>query len=76
MRVFTIDRVFAAPRDAVFRACTESERMKHCWGPKGFTVLKSAIDLKPGGIHHYCLKGPDNSLMWRSEEHTSKLQSQ
>ena len=64
MQEFVIDRIFAAPREVVFRAFTESARMKQWWGPKGFSVLKSDIDLKPGGIHHYLLKGPDGALIW------------
>ena len=61
---FVISRVFDAPRDLVWRAFTEAEHMKQWWGPKGFTVVKFAIDLRPGGMNHYCLKGPDGSPMW------------
>jgi len=38
--------------------------MKHWWGPKGFTVVKSDMDLRVGGIYHYCLQAPDGSPMW------------
>ena len=61
---FVISRVFDAPRDLVFAAFTDAERMKHWWGPKGFTVVKSEMDLRPGGIYHYCLRAPDGSAMW------------
>jgi uncharacterized protein YndB with AHSA1/START domain len=61
---FVIARVFDASRDTVFAAFTEPERMKHWWGPKGFTVVKSEMDLRPGGIYHYGLKGPDGTIMW------------
>ncbi|MGQ0484767.1 MAG: SRPBCC family protein [Hyphomicrobiales bacterium] len=63
-REFVISRVFDAPRDLVFKAFTEAERMQHWWGPKGFIVVKSAMDLRPGGFYHFCLKGPDGALMW------------
>ncbi len=39
---FVITRVFDAPRDLVWKALTESERLMHWWGPKGFTMLTSA----------------------------------
>ena len=61
---FVISRVFDAPRDLVYAAFTEPERMKHWWGPKGFTVIKSEMDLRVGGIYHYALRAPDGSTMW------------
>jgi uncharacterized protein YndB with AHSA1/START domain len=59
-----ISRVFDAPRELVWKAFTEADRMQHWWGPKGFTVTVSKMDLRPGGIYHYCLKGPDGRIMW------------
>ncbi|HMA75045.1 MAG TPA: SRPBCC domain-containing protein [Xanthobacteraceae bacterium] len=61
---FIIARTFDAPRDVVFKAFTEPERMKRWWGPKGFTVIASTMDLRPGGTYHYGLKAPDGSTMW------------
>jgi uncharacterized protein YndB with AHSA1/START domain len=61
---FVISRVFAAPRDLVWRAFTEPERMKQWWGPKGFTVIASKMDFRPGGTYHYGLKAPDGTTMW------------
>ena len=61
---FILSRTFDAPRDVVFRAFTEPERMKHWWGPKGFTVIASTMDLRPGGTYHYGLKAPDGGAMW------------
>lgn len=61
---FIISRTFDAPRDLVWKAFSDSERMKHWWGPKGFTVIHSKMDLRPGGTYHYCLRAPDGQLMW------------
>ena len=36
-RVLVIERVFDAPRDLVFKAWTEPERMVRWLGPRGFT---------------------------------------
>lgn len=61
---FVISRVFDAPRELVWKACTEPEHMKHWWGPKGFTVRVAKMDFRPGGGYHYCLRSPDGHDMW------------
>jgi uncharacterized protein YndB with AHSA1/START domain len=61
---FVITRRFDAPRDLVFAAFTEPERMKQWWGPKGFTVIASKMDLRPGGTYHYGMRAPDGTAMW------------
>ena len=61
---FIISRVYDAPRDLVYRCFTEPERMKHWWGPKGFTVIKSSMDLRVGGIYHYGLRSPEGQTIW------------
>ena len=61
---FVISRTFDAPRELVWKAFTEPERMKQWWGPKGFTVKVSRMDLRPGGTYHYCLIAPDGKEMW------------
>ena len=61
---FVLTRVFDAPRDLVWKAFTDPERMKHWWGPKGFKVLHSKMDLRPGGSYHYGMQAPDGKAMW------------
>jgi uncharacterized protein YndB with AHSA1/START domain len=61
---FVISRTFDAPRELVFKAFTDVDRLKHWWGPKGFKVMTSPIDLRPGGIYHYSLQAPDGTAMW------------
>jgi uncharacterized protein YndB with AHSA1/START domain len=61
---FVITRTFDAPRDLAWKAFTEPDRMKHWWGPKGFTVFDAKMDLRPGGIYHYGLRAPDGGTMW------------
>jgi uncharacterized protein YndB with AHSA1/START domain len=62
--VCVISRIFAAPRDLVFKAWTEPERLKHWWGPKGFTMLSAKVDLRPGGVFHYGMRAPNGQEMW------------
>jgi len=59
-----ITRVFDAPRDLVFRALTEPERLRHWWGPKGFTWVSCTLDLRPGGMFHYCMRSPGGQDTW------------
>lgn len=61
---FVLSRVFDAPRDLVWQAFTQPERMKEWWGPKGLTVVKSRMDLRPGGTYHYGMATPDGKIMW------------
>jgi uncharacterized protein YndB with AHSA1/START domain len=61
---FVIARTFDAPRDLVFRAWTEADRLAQWFGPGGFTMLSSTLDLRPGGAYHYGLRSPDGKVMW------------
>ncbi len=61
---FVISRTFDAPRELVFAAFTEPARMREWWGPKGFTVIKQAMDLRPGGAYHYGLESSTGQAMW------------
>jgi uncharacterized protein YndB with AHSA1/START domain len=59
-----ITRVFDAPREFVWKAWTELERLARWWGPQGFTWVSATLDLRPGGAFHYCMRSPDGHEMW------------
>lgn len=61
---FVISRVFDAPRDLVWKAWTEADRLKEWFGPKGFTMGTCRLDFRPGGTFHYSMRGPDGKEMW------------
>jgi uncharacterized protein YndB with AHSA1/START domain len=63
-RPFIISRTFDAPRDLVWKAWTEQDRLAQWFGPKGVTVVHSKNDLRPGGVYHYGLKTPDGNMIW------------
>jgi uncharacterized protein YndB with AHSA1/START domain len=63
-REIVITRVFDAPRERVWRAFTEVEHLKHWWGPKGFAWVSARLDLRPGGVFHYCMRSPQGQEMW------------
>ena len=61
---FVIKRVFNAPLKRVWQAWTDPKRMAEWWGPKGFKAKVKTLDLRPGGIFHYCLRSPQGQEMW------------
>jgi uncharacterized protein YndB with AHSA1/START domain len=61
---FVISREFDAPRDLVWKAWTERDRLMQWFGPKGFTMSTAKLDFRPGGIFHYCLRSPNGQDMW------------
>ena len=61
---FVISRVLDAPRELVWKCFTDPKHMKEWWGPKGFKVIKSDMDLRAGGTYHYGMQVPDGPVMW------------
>ena len=61
---FVITRTFDAPREIVWRAFTEAERLAQWWGPKGFEVRVSQFDFRPGGLFVYQMISGQGNEMW------------
>lgn len=61
---FVISRVFDAPRELVWKAWTEPDRLMQWFGPKGVKMPACKMDFRPGGIFHYCMLTPDGTEMW------------
>ena len=61
---FSISRELDAQRALVWQCFTDAQHMKHWWGPKGFAVIHSMMDLRPGGMYHYGLQTPQGQEMW------------
>lgn len=59
-----ITRIFDAPRDKVWKAWTDPEHFKKWWGPKTFTAPVIKIDLRVGGVYHWCMRSPDGQEFW------------
>jgi uncharacterized protein YndB with AHSA1/START domain len=64
IKPFVIERTFDAPRGLMWKAWTEPERMLHWFGPKGGKMIQAKMDLRPGGIYHYCLQYGEGAPMW------------
>jgi uncharacterized protein YndB with AHSA1/START domain len=57
-------RVLPAPRERVFRACTEPEELAEWWGPKGFTARSIELDLRVGGSYRIAMQPPDGDFFY------------
>lgn len=56
-----ISRVIQAPRDLVWQAFTDPERLSHWWGPFGFSLETEAFELRSGGTWRHVMRGPDGT---------------
>lgn len=63
-REVIIMRTFDAPPEQVFGWWTEPGRLMRWWAPKGWTTAYCTVDLRPGGLFHYCMRSPDGSDFW------------
>jgi uncharacterized protein YndB with AHSA1/START domain len=59
MQELITTRVFDAPREVVFQAWTDPERLKCWWGPKGFTNPVCEVDARQGGAIRIHMRAPD-----------------
>src|SRR5687768_9321171 len=55
---FVMERIFDAPRETVWRALTEADRIPRWWGPRKDTMTVEQMDVRVGG-------------KWRWVAHTS-----
>ena len=55
----TLTRDYSAPLISVWDAFTDAAQASQWWGPRGFSITTHAKDLRPGGIWHYTMHGPD-----------------
>jgi len=61
----TITRVFDAPRELVFQAWTDAERLKHWWRPNGLVTVLCELDPRVGGAIRIDLRAPDGMVYQR-----------
>ena len=63
-REFSITRTFDAPRDLVWQAWSDTERLAQWWGPKGFAISIKQLEFRPDGIFHYRMDSSGGQVMW------------
>ncbi|HEX4206637.1 MAG TPA: SRPBCC domain-containing protein [Ktedonobacteraceae bacterium] len=59
-----MERQFNAPRTLMFQVFTQPEHLKRWWAPQPYTLPVCIIDLRPGGIWHYCMRSPEGQEQW------------
>jgi uncharacterized protein YndB with AHSA1/START domain len=57
-----LTRVIDAPREQVWKAWTEPDRVRLWHGPKGSTVLSCEIDLRVGGTYRNSTRTPNGTV--------------
>jgi uncharacterized protein YndB with AHSA1/START domain len=67
-REITITRVFAAPRELVWKAWTDPDELAVWWGKRGWTAVRSTIemDVRPGGAFSLLSIADDDGREMRS----------
>jgi predicted 3-demethylubiquinone-9 3-methyltransferase (glyoxalase superfamily)/uncharacterized protein YndB with AHSA1/START domain len=58
-RELATTRVIDAPRERVFEAIRDPQRLARWWGPAGFTNTFEEFDFRPGGSWRLTMHGPD-----------------
>jgi uncharacterized protein YndB with AHSA1/START domain len=58
-RTLTLTRLIDAPRALVWQAWTDPAHLPRWWGPKGFSNSVDEIDVRPGGVWRFVMRGPD-----------------
>jgi uncharacterized protein YndB with AHSA1/START domain len=51
-------RVVNAPRNLVWKAWSDPDRLARWWGPKGFTNTFYCCDMRSGGLWHFVMHSP------------------
>jgi uncharacterized protein YndB with AHSA1/START domain len=61
---FVVERQFNASRILMFQVFTQPAHLKHWWAPQPYTIPVCTLDLRPGGIWHYCMRSPEGQDHW------------
>lgn len=68
-KVLTIERVFDAPREDVFKAWTDDNLLMQWFCCKGFRVVFADVDLRPGGAWRTGMESPEGKLYVETGEY-------
>lgn len=59
-----VERVFAAPREKVWQAWTDSNLLDQWWAPQPWKAVTESFDFREGGHWHYYMSGPQGEKVW------------
>jgi uncharacterized protein YndB with AHSA1/START domain len=63
-RDLVMSLVINAPREIVWQAWTQPERLMRWFAPEPFTSPAAKVDLRPGGQFLYCMRSPEGAEYW------------
>ena len=77
-REMRLTRVLDAPLELVWEVITQPAHIAEWWGPDGFTISISKMDVRPGGQWNFIMHGPDgtdyeNKIIYREVLQHKKL---
>jgi uncharacterized protein YndB with AHSA1/START domain len=59
-----VSRVFAAPRETVFKAWSSADHIKRWFCPTGYTVPEATVEIRVGGRFEVCMRSPEGVDHW------------
>jgi uncharacterized protein YndB with AHSA1/START domain len=66
-----VERTFNAPVERIWQMWTQPQHLKNWYGPQGFSVTITEMDVRVGGRHLFCMTSADGSTkMWLVGEYT------
>ncbi len=60
-REIYVERTFDAPREKVFKACTDPELIPQWWGPRKYVTTVDKLDVRVGGAWRFISRGADGT---------------
>jgi uncharacterized protein YndB with AHSA1/START domain len=64
---FVMERVFAAPRELVWKAITEPQHIPNWWGPRDVPMTVEAMDFRVGGRWRWIAQSADGDAPFTGE---------
>jgi uncharacterized protein YndB with AHSA1/START domain len=64
---FVMERIFDAPRETVWKALTEAERIPRRWGPREDTMTVEQMDVRVGGTWRWVAHTSDGDAPFTGE---------
>lgn len=58
-RELMLTRLYDAPPELVYRACTEPEILKQWFAPRPYTTPVVELDVRPGGTNYFVMRSPE-----------------
>ncbi len=59
-----VSRVFAAPRETVFKAWSSADHIKRWFCPDGYLVPEAKVEMRVGGAFEVCMRSPEGVDHW------------